>query len=145
MLFRSHAVGVFGAIKATRKEGPWGMVGTAVQADGPMFIQSAESGVVPVVPTLAIGPDSLLNVNGDETAAAVAVAVKARRLVFLTDVPGVRDASGETIRRVPPEISLLDAPFVSGGMRPKLRAVNAALAGGVRSVSVGETVFGETA
>jgi acetylglutamate kinase len=96
-----------------------------------------------VVPTLAIGDASLLNVNGDETAAAVALAMAAERLVFLTDVEGVFDADRSVIERVPREVSLLDAPFVSGGMKPKLRAVQAALTGGVASVSVGRTVFGD--
>jgi acetylglutamate kinase len=102
-----------------------------------------DSGYVPVVPTLAIGNGSMLNVNGDETAAAVAVALAARRLIFLTDVEGVFDAERAVIARVPREVSLLDAPFVSGGMKPKLRAVEAALAGGVSTVTVGRTVFGD--
>jgi acetylglutamate kinase len=100
-----------------------------------------ESSQVPVIPTLAIGDSSLLNVNGDETAAGVALALQARKLVFLTDVEGVMDASGVVIDRVPPEVSLLEAPFVTGGMKPKLRAVAQALAGGVSSISVGRTVF----
>mgnify|MGYP001335247330 CR=1 FL=1 len=84
----------------------------------------------------------LLNVNGDETAAGVATALQANRLIFLTDVEGVLDAEGKLIERVPPEVSLLEAPFVTGGMKPKLRAVAAALAGGVTHVSVGRTEFG---
>jgi acetylglutamate kinase len=95
-----------------------------------------------VIPTLALGDSSLLNVNGDETAAAVALALAAEKLVFLTDVEGVRDGEGATIARVPREVSLVDAPFVSGGMKPKLRAVDAALAGGVGTVWVGRTIFG---
>jgi acetylglutamate kinase len=117
-------------------------VGTAVTADLKALNGLLAAGMVPVIPTLALGASSLLNVNGDETAAAVALALSAARLVFLTDVDGVRDASGATIPRVPPEVSLVDAPFVSGGMKPKLRAVEAALRGGVRSVHVGRTVFG---
>jgi acetylglutamate kinase len=103
-----------------------------------------DNGKVPVIPTLAVGESSLLNVNGDETAAGVAVALQAHKLVFLTDVEGVLDAAEQLIERVPPEVSLLDAPFVTGGMKPKLRAVAAALEGGVASVYVGRTVFGST-
>jgi acetylglutamate kinase len=101
------------------------------------------SGKVPVIPTLAVGEPGLLNVNGDETAAGVALALRASELIFLTDVEGVLDANGSIIARVPPEISLLDAPFVTGGMRPKLRAVAAAIAGGVSKVRVGRTIFGD--
>ena len=137
------AVGVFGAIRAEKKSGPWGLVGTRVQADSLTLNQLLESGLIPVIPTLAIGDSSLLNVNGDETAAAVALALKAQRLIFVTDVEGVMDAERTVIERVPREVSLADAPFVSGGMKPKIRAVEAALAGGVSSVTVGRTVFGD--
>jgi acetylglutamate kinase len=136
------AVGIFGAVRAKKKEGPWGLVGTAVSADRSVLEPIIGSGKVPVIPTLAIGEPGLLNVNGDETAAGVALALQADRLVFLTDVEGVLDANRDVIERVPPEVSLLDAPFVTGGMKPKLRAVEAALAGGVSNVSVGRTVFG---
>jgi len=136
------AVGVFGVVKAEQKSGPWGMVGTNVHADRTLLDPILDSGKIPVIPTLGIGPSSLLNVNGDETATGVALALQAANLVFLTDVEGVLDGEGALIERVPPEVSLLDAPFVSGGMKPKLRAVAAALAGGVAGVCVGKTVFG---
>jgi len=137
------AVGIFGAVRAEKKSGPWGLVGTNVRADSMTLNQLLENGQVPVIPTLAIGDSSLLNVNGDETAAAVALALKAQRLIFLTDVEGVMDAERIVIERVPREVSLANAPFVSGGMKPKIRAVEAALAGGVASVTVGRTVFGD--
>jgi acetylglutamate kinase len=136
------AVGVFGAVKAEQKRGPWGLVGTNVHADRSVLDPLIDRGKVPVIPTLAVGASSLLNVNGDETAAGVALALQAETLVFLTDVEGVLDADGALIERVPPEVSLIDAPFVTGGMKPKLRAVAAALAGGVSGVYVGRTVFG---
>ena len=135
------AVGVFGAVRAEKKDGPWGLVGTQVRADRSVLDPIIHGGKVPVIPTLAIGNSSLLNVNGDETAAGVALALQAERLIFLTDVDGVLDADGRVIERVPPEVSLLDAPFVTGGMKPKLRAVAEALAGGVSGVYVGRTVF----
>jgi acetylglutamate kinase len=137
-----RAVGLFGVMKADLKSGPWGFVGTNVSVDAQALNALFEAGSVPVVPTLAIGNESLLNVNGDETAAAVAIALRADELVFLTDVEGVRDGDGNTIKRVPPEVSLIDAPFVSGGMKPKLRAVQAALSAGVGKVFVGRTTFG---
>jgi acetylglutamate kinase len=136
------AVGVFGAVRAERKVGPWGLVGTSVHAERSLLDPLIDSGKVPVIATLGIGKSSLLNVNGDETAAGVAMALQANKLIFLTDVEGVLDSNGTVIDRVPPEVSLLDAPFISGGMKPKLRAVAAALAGGVAHVCVGRTQFG---
>ena len=137
------AVGVFGAVRAVQKDGPWGLVGTRVTADPDVLEPLIDTGKVPVIPTLAVGEPGLLNVNGDETAAGVALALRAGELIFLTDVEGVLDANGSVIVRVPPEISLLDASFVTGGMKPKLRAVAAALSGGVSRVRVGKTIFGE--
>jgi acetylglutamate kinase len=138
------AVGVFGAVKAEQKAGPWGLVGTNVHADRSVLDPIIDAGKVPVIPTLAVGTSSLLNVNGDETASGVALALRANKLIFLTDVEGVLDGDGKLISRVPPEVSLLDAPFVTGGMKPKLRAVAAALAGGVAGVYVGKTTFGNS-
>src|SRR4030095_13259679 len=133
------AIGVFGAVKAVKKSGPWGLVGTDVHAERSVLDPILDSGKVPVIPTLAVGESSLLNVNGDETAAGVAMALQADNLIFLTDVEGVLDAGGKVIERVPPELSLLDAAFITGAMKPKLGAVPAALAAGVSRVSVGRT------
>lgn len=136
------AVGVFGAVSAKQKDGPWGLVGTRVEAETDVIVSLLAAGKVPVIPTLAIGEDGLLNVNGDETAAAVAIAVQASRLVFLTDVAGVWDGQGQVIPKAEDVDHLLGADHVSGGMLPKLHAVKAALEGGVPDVRVGETLFG---
>jgi acetylglutamate kinase len=140
-----NAVGVFGVIAAHRKTGPWGFVGANVTADATALNLLLAAGMTPVVATLGVGTtpdDSLLNVNGDETAAAVAVAIKAGELVFLTDVEGVRDAGGVTMDRVNHPDELLGKSFVTGGMIPKLRAVRTAMEGGVGTVRVGRTLFG---
>src|SRR5262249_26566286 len=137
------AVGMFGAVHASKKSGPWGLVGTDVRADAATLMPLLDSGQLPVIPTLALGNDSLLNVNGDETAAAVAVALQCNELVFLTDVEGVRNGDGVVIDHANSPDELLSASFVSGGMIPKLRAVKAAIDSGIAIVRVGRTVFGE--
>jgi acetylglutamate kinase len=137
-----QAVGMFGLVHASKKSGPWGLVGTNVQAEAAALNAVLHAGHVPVIPTLALGDNSLLNVNGDETAAAVAVALRCSELVFLTDVEGVKNGDGAVIDRSNNPDELLNAPFVSGGMIPKLRAVKAAMAGGIGLVRVGRTVFG---
>jgi len=137
------AVGMFGAVQASKKEGPWGLVGTNVHANAAALTALLNGGHMPVVPTLALGDDSLLNVNGDETAAAVAVALQCRELVFLTDVAGVKNADGTVIEKLSRPDELLTASFVTGGMIPKLRAVKAAMDGGIEVVRVGRTIFGE--
>jgi acetylglutamate kinase len=135
------AVGVFGGIRAHKKDGPWGYVGTDLEADPELLRSLLAIGRVPVIPTLSADSETLLNVNGDETAAAVAVSIRARRLIFMTDVPGVKDGEGMVIGNVSDVDQLLAAKFVSGGMLPKLRAVKSALRGGVSRVLVGQTEF----
>jgi acetylglutamate kinase len=137
------AVGMFGVVQASKKEGPWGLVGTNVHANAAALRALLDAGYMPVVPTLALGGDSLLNVNGDETAAAVAVALQCKELVFLTDVDGVKNGHGTVIEKLNRPDELLTASFVSGGMIPKLRAVKAAMDGGIEVVRVGRTLFGE--
>jgi len=136
------AVGMFGSVHASKKAGPWGFVGTNVRADSKALNVMLDAGHMPVIPTLALGDNTLLNVNGDETAAAVAVALQCDELLFLTDVEGVKNGDGTVIDRATDPGELLKASFVSGGMIPKLRAVKAAMEGGIRSVRVGRTVFG---
>ena len=63
-----------------------------------------------------------LNVNADDVAAAVAAALGADELVFLSDVPGVLAADGSVIA----EISASAPPAVTGGMLPKLAACGTA-------------------
>jgi acetylglutamate kinase len=136
------AVGIFGVVHASKKAGRWGLVGTDLRADARTLTAILDSGQLPVIPTLALGETSLLNVNGDETAAAVAVALGSTELIFLTDVEGIQNADGMILDRAATPDELLSAGFVSGGMIPKLRAVKAAMDGGIRTVRVGRTRFG---
>ncbi|HET6348746.1 MAG TPA: acetylglutamate kinase [Candidatus Krumholzibacteria bacterium] len=97
------------------------------------------AGAVPVIASIAPGDDGeLYNINADEVAAACAVACHADALVFLTDVPGVRDQYGNVIPRLPASHirDLSIAGVVSGGMIPKLDACMRALDGRVSSVRI---------
>jgi len=136
------AIGMFGAVHAEKKPGPWGLVGTNLHADASALNAMLDAGHIPVIPTLAVGNDSLLNVNGDETAAAVAIALQCSELLFLTDVEGVKNADGTVIDRSLDPGELLKSSFVSGGMVPKLKAVKAAMDAGIGLVRVGRTTFG---
>lgn len=97
------------------------------------------TGKLPLIASIASSPElTPLNVNADSVASAIAVALEAKRLVFLTDVEGVRDETGEvleqlTIRKID---ALLESEAVSGGMRPKLRATREAVARGVSEVVI---------
>jgi acetylglutamate kinase len=89
---------------------------------------------VPVIAPLARGP---LNVNADDAAAVLAVALGADRLVFVSDVPGVL-IDGEVVSQLSEDdISRLNG-YLTGGIVPKLQAALLAAREGVR-VDVGQT------
>jgi len=78
----------------------------------------------------------LLNVNADTAAGEIAAALPAERLVFLTDVAGVLDASGalRPALNAQEARALLDDGTIAGGMIPKVEAGLRAAAAGVRTV-----------
>lgn len=101
-------------------------------------------GFLPVVSPLgsdaAAGDGSALNVNGDDAAAAIAVALHADELLLVADVPGVLDAAKQVIPRLDVEAAraLVAAGVAVGGMAAKLEAAHAALAGGVARVRIAD-------
>jgi acetylglutamate kinase len=119
---------------------PWGdsrlgLVGriTSVEQIGVRALVAA--GIVPVIAPTASG----LNVNADNAAAAVAGALAASELIFLSDVPGLMGPGGEVIRRVTAASAaqLVASGSITGGMIPKLDAGLAALGDGVWRVWIG--------
>jgi acetylglutamate kinase len=112
-----------------------GLVGEPVAVATRPIIDAWTLERMPLIAPIGRDGDSprLLNVNADDVASAVAVALGADELAFLSDVPGVLDARGAVVA----EISATAPPEASGGMLPKLEACAAALAGGVRRVRIG--------
>jgi len=118
----------------------WGFVGEPGEVlTGPVLAMLAE-GLIPVVTPLGTGPQGRThNINADVAAAALAKALKARKLAFLSDVPGLlRDPQDpesliSTVRL--DEIEwLVEQGVVSGGMLPKIKSCIEALEAGVRKV-----------
>jgi acetylglutamate kinase len=96
-------------------------------------------GGIPVMSSLALGSDGeYYNVNADQMAAACAAACHADALIFLTDVPGVKDAEGSVIPwlKTKEMAALVAASVISGGMLPKLEACTQALKKGVGRVRI---------
>ncbi len=99
---------------------------------------------VPVISPVATHADAsiggALNVNGDDAAAAIAVALNASELFFLADVPGVLDAHKQRIATLPLRDAqdLVASGVAGGGMAAKLDACERALAGGVGRVRIGD-------
>jgi acetylglutamate kinase len=89
------------------------------------------AGQVPVVAPLARDEQGIVcNVNADDVAAGIAAGIGARQLVLMTDVDGVRDASGAKLDSLtaPEAEALIEAGVIGGGMVPKVRAALGALA-----------------
>jgi acetylglutamate kinase len=141
----SSAMGLTGGdghvFRARKKhtEHDLGFVGEIASTDPKWLDAIWAMGAVPVISSIALGFDGeYYNINADEMASAAAIATKADALVFLTDVPGVKDKAGNVMRW----LSLKDVPAlradetISGGMLPKLNACKEALAGGVKRVRI---------
>src|SRR3989339_1894864 len=114
-----------------------GFVGEPVKIDTGLIGALLRSKFLPVVSS--IGFDRLgrrLNVNADSMARALAIKLKTRRLILLTDVPGVLDAQGRTIReiKIGDIDELIKSEVVTGGMIPKINACKRAVLSGIREV-----------
>jgi acetylglutamate kinase len=95
--------------------------------------------IVPVIAPIGMGADGeTYNINADTAAGAIAGALRARKLILLTDVDGVLDAEGRLISELSAEgaRALLEHGTASGGMIPKLETCLAALEAGVGAVHV---------
>jgi acetylglutamate kinase len=116
-----------------------GLVGTAPRARACLLKALLSADLLPVLAPLAAGREGgILNLNADSAAAAIAGALGSARLVFFTDVDGVRDGSGRTLGQltVAGAEDLLASGAASGGMRPKLAAALAALGDGVDEIVI---------
>ncbi|MCC2310183.1 acetylglutamate kinase [Cellulomonas chengniuliangii] len=114
-----------------------GLVGDVVQVNPSAVIDLLDAGRIPVVSTVAPDiddPTHVLNVNADTAAAALAVALGARKLIVLTDVEGLYTSWPDRtslVRRIR-AAELADLlPALDSGMRPKMEACWRAVEGGV--------------
>jgi acetylglutamate kinase len=119
-----------------------GRVGRVTRVDRGLIEDFCAAGVVPVIPSLALDADERwLNVNADTAAAAVAAALPADKLVFLTDTPGIladRRDEDSLVRSVDAERcrELVERGVIEGGMIPKVEACLESLSAGVRQTHI---------
>ena len=88
---------------------------------------------------IGVGPEGeTLNINADTFAAAIAVAMKAKRLLLLTDVDGVLDKKGELIRSMTTAEAqgLIENGTITAGMIPKIESCMDVIAEGVEAVVI---------
>ncbi len=120
-----------GLLKAKIKNASLGYAGEVVKVDPAPLNAVLEAGFIPIVAPLSMESPLqsaetgfVLNVNGDTVAGEIAAALSAEKLIFITDVVGICDSSGNLI----PELSsqeaeaLLESGVASGGMIPKIEA-----------------------
>ena len=118
-----------------------GYVGEPTNVDPKLILRMLESDAdwVPVIAPIGVAEDGqTYNVNADTVAGALAGALKAKRMLLLTDVEGVRGADGQLIRQmtVADARRLIDEGVASGGMIPKLQTCMAAIESGVEAVVI---------
>ena len=134
------AVGISGVdaglIRGRPRGADWGYTGDVERIDPSLLLTLLDAGMVPVISPVSLNaaadPVRLLNINGDPLAGELAAALQADRLIFLTDVPGIKNADGKVIECIPAAGAegLVTAGVATGGMVPKIRAARRASAAG---------------
>ena len=138
-----RAVGLSGKdaklINCVQDKPELGLVGTPKDVNPEVIFNLFENDMIPVIAPLGSGTDGeTLNINGDTVSGAIAAALKADRLLLLTDVSGVQDKDGSIITELDSnQIKLwINEGIISGGMIPKTETALMALEGGVRGVVI---------
>lgn len=116
-----------------------GFVGAPVEVNPDYLKSLAKDEIIPVIAPIGMGrAGETFNVNGDTAAGAIAAALGADRLLLLTDVPGVKNASGDVVTELTPGQcqAMIKDGTVAGGMIPKVETALTAIDGGVRAVVI---------
>jgi acetylglutamate kinase len=120
----------------------WGYVGKVNRVDVEPVQAYLRSDIVPVITPLGKGTDGhLYNINADDAATAIACALSARKLVFLTDVPGLlrdqEDRSSLISSLHLNEVDeLIERGVISGGMLPKINGMVGAVKSGIKKAHI---------
>ena len=138
-----RAVGLSGKdaklINCVQDKPELGLVGTPKDVNPEVIFNLFENDMIPVIAPLGSSIDGeTLNINGDTVSGAIAAALKADRLLLLTDVSGVQDKDGSIITELnSTQIkNWINDGIISGGMIPKTETALMALEGGVRGVVI---------
>jgi len=118
-----------------------GLSGEPVKTDPLVLNTLLNAGFIPVISSVACGKKhETLNVNADSIAMAVAIVLKANKLIFLTDVPGVFDNNKRTIGLISSGMQnkLIKEGVITGGMIPKIQACASAVKKGIDEVWIAD-------
>jgi acetylglutamate kinase len=116
-----------------------GLVGRPIAVNTDLLHHLFTGGFIPVIAPLGMGQGGeTYNINGDTAAGAIAGALRADRLLLLTDVAGVKDETGDVVTQLTPAHvrDLTARGVIAGGMIPKTETALAAIEGGVRAVVI---------
>ncbi|SEN09680.1 N-acetylglutamate kinase [Roseovarius tolerans] len=128
-----------GMITCTPSSPDLGLVGEPDEINPAILHTMFEANIIPVIAPLGAGRNGeTFNINGDTAAGAVAAALKADRLLLLTDIDGVRDAEGRVVTELSADQirQMTRDGVIAGGMIPKTETALAAIKGGVRAVVI---------
>ena len=145
--FGGKAVGISGVdgamVQGRISNKELGYVGITEKVDTTLLMTLLKAGFIPVIAPLSYyaidrpdGAPTMLNINGDPLAGDIAAALGAERLIFLTDVNGIKDKNGtllSTLNKTEAQ-SLIDNGIAAGGMIPKIT-------GSLKIISVGGTAY----
>ncbi|MEQ8902940.1 MAG: acetylglutamate kinase [Roseovarius sp.] len=128
-----------GLITCTPSSPDLGLVGEPDEINPAILHTLFDANIIPVIAPLGAGRNGeTFNINGDTVAGVVAAALKADRLLLLTDIDGVRDASGQVVTELSADQirQMTRDGIIAGGMIPKTETALAAIEGGVRAVVI---------
>ncbi|QOL82880.1 acetylglutamate kinase [Pseudooceanicola spongiae] len=126
-------------IICTQTDPELGLVGTPDEIDTTILHSMFRSDIIPVIAPIGMGRNGeTFNINGDTAAGAIAAALKADRLLLLTDVAGVKNKEGEVVTAISAQQirDMTEDGTIAGGMIPKTETALAAIEGGVRAVVI---------
>ena len=116
-----------------------GFVGEVESVNTELLHALMEKGYIPIIAPIGVGErGEAYNINADLVASEVARALKAEKLIFLTDTEGVKDAQGKLIPTLSKEkvYELIQQGVIKGGMLPKIKSAIKAMQSGVRKVHI---------
>lgn len=116
-----------------------GLVGQVTQINPNIINTLSQQGFIPIIAPVGTGDSGeTYNINADLVASSMAAALSAKRLIFLTDVDGVLNLSGDLISSIDMEKidQMIKEKTISGGMIPKIECALEALKNGVEKVHI---------
>lgn len=124
----------------------YGYVGQVTNIKTAYLCQIMEDGLIPILPSLGMTRDGqILNINADDVASHIAVALQADELIMMTDVPGVKEVGAVLSQLTVADVfAKIKTGVITGNMIPKVQGAIQAVEAGVGRVCIGQMLKGGT-